>query len=162
MEHRSLILRGNRFLGPVLVERGFIEEEQLEKANEKLLEFIQADRPQDASLLKILIFQLNALDEPKLIQDLMDKEQLGLVDLSRYDKTPILEFGVDLDLCQATWTLPFARIDDFFFVASSYYLSTPVREAWEEALKGNLIWFTTDFEGMSSALEETFSFAGKK
>lgn len=162
MEHRSLILRGNRFLGPVLAERGLVKEEHLEKANEKLLEYIQTNKPREASLLKILIFQMNALDETKLIQELIDKEQLGLVDLSRYDKAPILDFDLDLDLCQATWTLPYGKIDDFYFVASAYYLSTPVREEWENTLGSNILWYATDFMGMSRALEELFNFAGKK
>ncbi len=162
MEHRSLILRANRFLGPVLVQRGLVLEADLEKANEKLLELIQSNAPQEASLLKILIFRLGVLDESKLIADVLEKEQIGLVDLSHYEKAPILEFDLDLDLCQATWTLPYAKIDDFFFVATTYYLSAPVREHWQTLLGANILWYATDMKGMIAALEEVFSFAGKK
>lgn len=121
VEQRPLILRSNRFLGSALVERGLVTSEDLEAANEKLLETIQSGDMRGASLLNILIYELKALDEAQLIDSLVEIDEVSLVDLSNYDLARFRDYKLDRDLCWATYTIPFDRVEDFNMVATGYY-----------------------------------------
>jgi len=152
-EYRPLILRSNRFLGSVLIERGLVGSEDLEAANEKLLEFIQAGNIRGASLLNILIFDLKVLDEAAFLDSMVDIDEVKLIDLQNYDISRAAEMSLDTDICWATYTLPFDRVENFFMVATCYHHSTPAIQYWTELLGGEIIWYTAGVNTISSALD---------
>ncbi|MEM9226666.1 MAG: hypothetical protein AAGA45_01745 [Verrucomicrobiota bacterium] len=153
LEHRPLILRSNRFLGSALVERGLVSSNDLEAANEKLLEVIQAGDIRGASLLNILTIELKVLDEAALIDSMVEMDEVSLVDLSTYDISKFKEMKVDIDLCWATFTFPFDRMENFAMLATSYYLSEPTKKFWLEHFNGDVIWYTTSILSIAKALE---------
>lgn len=153
MQHRSLLLRGNRFLGSALVDRNLISVETLDAANQKLLEVIQGGNLKQASILNILLFDLKRLAEEALINHLVDQHNLGLVDLTSMDIEKAVPDSVDVDLCWATWTIPFDKVDNLWFCATSYYLSTPIVQQWEKTLEGNVLWFVTSVASLSQAFD---------
>lgn len=153
-EHRPLILRSNRFLGSALVERALLTNENLEVANEKLLEIIQSGNLRKANLLNILLYELNVLDESKLIDTLIEEFHLGLIDLANYDLSALKEMGLDFDLCWATFTVPFDKVENYVKIATSYYLSKPARTYWEEQFEGaQIIWYISSLGSVVNTLE---------
>lgn len=152
-EHRALILRSNRFLGSALVERGLVSVDDLESANEKFMEAIQASELKRASILSTLLYDSKAIEEQKLLEHLVDEEGLGLVDLNHLELRSLRTYDVELSLCWATSTIPFDKIEDTYMVATCYWLSAPVIKHWEEILNGRVIWYGTSTNSMTRALE---------
>jgi len=152
-QHRTLILRGNRFLGSALVERGLLSTGDLEKANGKFMDAIQSSDLKRASILSSLLFDLKTLDESALLEFLVEEEKLGLVDLNYSELDSLRPMGIEADLCWATSTIPFDRIGDFQMVATCYYLSQPVVKHWEELFDSNIIWYATSTLSLTRALE---------
>lgn len=148
-----IILRSNRFLGNNLVNNELITLEQLEAANNVLLDKIDADNMREASLLRILMWELDSLDEPDLIKYIVEEHDLGLVDLRFYSYLNNMEETYSIDDCWATWTVPFDHENGYFFLATAYYLSQPVIKFWEEKLGGRVQWFVTEFGSVSTLLE---------
>jgi hypothetical protein len=152
-EHRALILRSNRFLGSALVDRGLVSMSELEGANEKFMEAIQASELKRASILNTLLFESKALSEADLFEHLVDEEGLGLVDLDFVELRSLRPFNIDLSLCWVTSTIPFDKVEDTYMLASCYYLSAPVVKHWEESLDGRVIWYGTSTTSVTRALE---------
>jgi hypothetical protein len=152
-EHRALILRSNRFLGSALVERGLVSVDDLEAANEKFMEAIQASELKRASILSTLLFETKSMEEQSLIEYLVDEEALGLIDLSYIDLRSLRPYNVDLSLCWATSSIPFDKVEDTYMVATCYWLSAPVVKHWEDILDGRVIWYGTSTNSMTRALE---------
>ncbi|MGB0408990.1 MAG: hypothetical protein ACPG3X_06100 [Opitutales bacterium] len=153
-QHRALILRSNRFLGSSLVDRGLISVADLEVANEKFMDAIQASELKRASILSSLLFETKALDESALIEHLVEEEGLGLVDLNHMDLRSLRPYNVEHSLCWATSTVPFDKVENVYLLASCYYLSAPVVKHWEEQLNdGRVIWYGTSTTSMTRALE---------
>lgn len=150
---RPLILRSNRFLGSSLLERDLITNEVLEEANEKLLESIQSGDSVNASLLNTLLFDMNALDEGKLIESIVETEHIGAIDLDHYDLSNAAKIGFDLDLALATYTIPFDRVEDFTMIATGYYLSRPAVQHWQELIDGHIIWYVSTVASIVNAVE---------
>lgn len=157
LEQRPLVLRSNRFLGAALLERGLVTNEDLETANEKLLEIVQAGDLHGASLMNILVFDLKALDEAALIDSLMEQDDVSLIDLANYDLAKFRDMRVNTDLCWATFTMPFDRVEDFYMVATGYYLSEPAKQFWAEQLEGKIIWYVASIASIAEALERATS-----
>jgi hypothetical protein len=132
-ENRPLLMRANRMLGAELVEHNLVRIEDLETANEKLIEIVASDQPRQCSILGLLAYDMKVLKEDDVLHHLVDVEGVGLVDLRDYDVPDELRKGVDLGACWATWTVPFDREEDFHFVATAYYLSPAVRTYWESS-----------------------------
>ncbi|MBC2593124.1 hypothetical protein H5P28_02510 [Ruficoccus amylovorans] len=153
LEQRPLVLRSNRFLGAALLERDLVSNADLETANEKLLEVVQAGDLRSASLLNILIFELKALDETKLIDSLMERDEVSLIDLGNYDLGKFREMRVNIDVCWATFTIPFDRVEDFYMVATGYYLSEPAKQYWAEQFDGNILWYVASITSIAEALD---------
>lgn len=42
--------------------------------------------------------------------------------------------------------MPFDREEEFYFVATAYYLSPTVRLYWEKLLGGPILWFGTTLD----------------
>lgn len=153
MKHRPLLLRGNRFLGSALVEKGLITVDVLDHANQRLLEVLQGENWKQASLLHVLLYDLRALKEEDLINHLVDEYSLPLVDLRGYHLEKSVVPPVDLSLCWTTWTLPFDQIEGVWFVATAYYLSQPVVKHWNHLLGESVIWYGASVTSINESLE---------
>ncbi|HAV12331.1 MAG TPA: hypothetical protein DCX06_02380 [Opitutae bacterium] len=153
-QHRALILRGNRFLGSSLVDKGLLTMNDLESANEKFMGAIQQGDMKHASILTSLIYDLKVLDENKLIDYIVEEYELGLIDLSFIELKSLRPMEVNIDLCWATSTVPFDKIEDTYMMATCYYMSAPVIKYWEEALDGKVIWYATSCQSFTRALEK--------
>jgi len=153
-EHRSLLMRANRTLGAALVETNLVKIDDLMAANERLLELLQSDAEHQATLLGVLMYEKKVLGEGDLLHHLLETDGIGLIDLRNYDVPEELRKNVDLGSCWATWTVPFDKEEDFYFVASAYYMSAAVRSHWEKQLGGNILWYATTLEVVSDFLEK--------
>ena len=147
-------MRSNRLLGAGLVEANLVKLEDLEKANEKLLEVMSADQPRQSTVLGILAYQMKALREEDLLQHIVDNEGTGLVDLRGYDVPDEVRKSTDIPTCWATWSVPFDHDEDFHFIATAYYLSPAVRSFWEKQYSGPILWFGTTLELIADYLEK--------
>src|SRR3954451_25366157 len=121
-EHRPLLMRANRLLGANLVKHNLVKIEDLEKANERLLEVAATNQPRQTTILGILAYEMKVLREEDVLQHLVDTEGVGLVDLRHYDVPDEAKKNSDLGASWATWSVPFDREEEFYFVATAYYL----------------------------------------
>ncbi len=153
-EHRPLLMRANRLLGAALVEHNLVKIEDLETANEKLIEIVANDQPRQSTILGLLAYDMKVLKEDELLHHLVESEGVGLVDLRDYDVPEELRKTIDFGACWATWTVPFDREEDFHFVATAYYLSPAVRAYWEKQLGGPILWFGTTLDAIADYLEK--------
>ncbi|MFA6962379.1 MAG: hypothetical protein WC205_16615 [Opitutaceae bacterium] len=153
-EHRSLLMRANRLLGASLVEANLVKIDNLEAANERLLELISTGDYRKGSVLAILAYELQVVKEADVIQYAMDEHGVGIVDLRSYDVPEDLRSTIDLGACWATWTMPFDREEDVCFVATAYYLSPAVRTYWEKQLGSSIVWCSTTLEMLADYLEK--------
>jgi hypothetical protein len=74
--------------------------------------------------------------------------------LRDYDVLDEARKNLDVNGCWATWSVPFDRDEEFWFVATAYYLSPAVRSHWEKELGGPILWFGTTLEMIADYLEE--------
>ena len=125
LEHRPLIVRGNRALGLLLVEKKIITAEQLDAANEKLVENIELGDARRASILHILMFELQVLNEDAYLDALVEKSGLGLIDLRTCQFRKYADLQPDHAACWATWTIPFDIVEDFCLLATAAFPSPP-------------------------------------
>jgi hypothetical protein len=160
-ENRSLMMRANRLLGAGLVEHNLVKIEDLDKANERLLEIITTNQPRQATVLGILAYELRVIREEDVLQHLVETEGLGLVDLRGYEPPDDTKKGLDLDACWATWSVPFDQEEDFTSIASAYYLSPAVRTYWEKKFDGPILWFGTTLEGIAEHLDRLSGIGSK-
>src|SRR3954469_24603764 len=153
-EHRPLLMRANRLLGATLVERNLVKIEDLENANEKLIELMATDQPRQSTILGILAYDMKVLKEDEVLHHLVETDGVGLVDLRDYAVPDDMKKNLDVGACWATWSVPFDREEEFSFVATAYYLSPAVRNHWEKALGGPILWFGTTLEAIADFLEK--------
>jgi len=154
-EHRPLIVRGNRALGLMLLEKKLVTTEQLDTANEKLLENIAAGDLRRASILPILLFELQVLNEDAYIEASVEGSGLGLMDLHACQFRKFADLQIDPTACWATWTIPFDLVDDFCLLATVFYSSPPVQKFWQEKFAGkNLLWYVTSVRSFQTAMEK--------
>lgn len=156
-QHRPLLMRSNRLLGAALVEANLVKIDDLEKANERLLEVIAMDQPRQSTVLGILAYELKVVTEEDVLQHLVDREGIGAIDLRHYDIPEDFRKGHEVGACWATWSVPFDKEEGFYFVASAYYLSPAVRSYWEKQLDGPILWFGTTLEIIADHLEKLAS-----
>jgi hypothetical protein len=152
-EFRSIIMRANRLLGANLVENNLVRIEDLEKANERLFQILEEGTDQDASLLKILVDELQVLTEENILSFLVDERGIGIIDLEDIEMGDDLRIDIKTDQCWATWTVPFDREEDFHYVATCFYMSDAVRQYWEKELGGSIVWFATTMKSLTQMLE---------
>ncbi|MBE7539451.1 MAG: hypothetical protein HS122_13700 [Opitutaceae bacterium] len=153
-ENRALLMRANRMMGAALVEHNLVKVEDLEKANEKLFQIIASHNARQSTLLGVLAFDMNVVKEEDVIAHVVDREGVGLIDLRTYDVSEDLRKTVDIGSCWASWTVPFDKEDEFYLVASAYYLSGAVRKHWEKVLDAPIIWYATTLEMIADYLEK--------
>lgn len=153
-EHRPLLMRANRLLGASLVEHNLVKIEDLETANEKLIELVATDQPRQSTILGILAYDMKVLKEDEMLHHIVESEGVGLVDLRDYEVPDDVKKTIDVGACWATWSVPFDREEEFAFVATAYYLSPAVRNYWEKQLNGPILWFGTTLEAIADYLEK--------
>lgn len=147
-------MRANRLLGAQLVEHNLVKIEDLESANEKFIELVAGDQPRQNTILGILAYDLKVVKEDDVLHHIVETDGIGLVDLRDYEVPEELKKNVDTGACWATWSVPFDREEEFWFVATAYYLSPAVRSHWEKTLGGPILWFGTTLEGVADYLEK--------
>lgn len=152
-EHRLLLMRANRLLGSALVEHNLVKFEDLEAANERVLELAGQGDFRQASVLGILALEKKVVREEDVLHAVMEEHQLGVVDLRHYDVPDDIRKHLDLGLCWASWTVPYDKEEDFWLVATAYYLSPAVRTAWEKKLGGTIVWHATTMDVIADFLD---------
>jgi hypothetical protein len=152
-EYRPLLMRANRLLGSALIEHNLVKFEDLEAANERLLEVAASGQVRQSSVLSILVYEKKVLREEEVLHHVVDDHGVGVVDLRGYDVPEDVRKELDLDACWATWSVPFDREEDFHFVATAYYLSPAVRTHWEKKLGGQIIWQATTMDIIADFLD---------
>jgi hypothetical protein len=152
-EHRSLLMNANRRLGAALVDHNLVKIEDLETANERLLEIVATNQPRQSTVLGILAFEMKVVREDDVLTHLVETESIGLVDLREYEVSEDLKKTMDRGAAWATWSVPFDQEEDFTFIATAYYLSAAVRNYWEKQFAGPVLWFGTTLEGIADFLE---------
>ena len=150
-------MRANRLLGAHLVEHNLVKIEDLENANEKLIELVGNGQPRQCTILGILAYDMKVLKEDDVLHHIVETDGVGLVDLREYEVPDDLKKDLDRAACWATWTVPFDREEEFWFVATAYYLSPAVRAHWEKTLGGPILWFWTTLEAIADYLEKLAS-----
>src|SRR5271169_1339714 len=119
-EHRSLLMRSNRLLGGALVEHNLVKLDDLEKANERLLEVAAGIQPRQATVLGLLCFESKVLNEEDVLHHVIETSGIGLVDLRSYDTPDDAKKDLDLGACWATWSVPFDKEEEFTYIATAY------------------------------------------
>ncbi|MCH6255536.1 hypothetical protein MLD52_03190 [Puniceicoccaceae bacterium K14] len=152
---KPVIMRANRLLGATLVEKQLVSIDDLDLANERLLELmsVKGNEVQKVSLLSILLNEQQCLSEQKLMTHLVEDEGLGIVDIRNFEVPEDVKDLIRLDECWSTWTVPFDSVEDTLYLASAYYLSPVVREFWEEKFNGKIVWYASTIESISEFLE---------
>ncbi|WP_438482179.1 hypothetical protein [Oleiharenicola lentus] len=152
-EHRPLLLRANRLLGSALIEHNLVKFEDLETANERLLEISATGDLRRSSVLSVLVDEKKVLREQDLLNCAVDEHTVGVVDLRSYEVPEDVKRGLDIGACWASWSVPYDKDEDFYFIATAYYLSPAVRAHWEKKLGKNLVWQATTMEIIAEFLD---------
>jgi hypothetical protein len=147
-------MRANRLLGASLVEHNLVKIEDLESANEKLIEVVAGDQARQCTILGILAYDLKVVKEDDVLHHIVESEGVGLVDLRNYEIPEDVKKSIDPSACWATWSVPFDKEEEFWFVATAYYLSPAVRAHWEKTLGGPILWYGTTLEAIADFLEK--------
>ncbi len=146
-------MRANRRMGASLVDYNLVDVSELEAANERLLEIVKDGIGRRTSILGLLSGEMNAVDERELIRRQVEEFNLAPIALGNAEREETLFRDLEPDQLWATWTVPFDAQDNFTFLASAYYLSSYVREYWEELLGGPVLWFVASMNDISEVIE---------
>tara|TARA_R100000027_G_scaffold67735_1_gene68285 strand:+ start:1304 stop:1822 length:519 start_codon:yes stop_codon:yes gene_type:complete len=152
-EIRAIVLRSNRFLANTLYENGLVKVDDIDEANEKLLDAIDAGNPRQISILNILIYELKKLEEKDYIDFVVKESKIGLIALRNYRLRPLGNAMNDPDICWATWTIPFDLVGDYYLVATAYHPSRPVIDYWEGIADKPIVWYGTDIQCITEAID---------
>jgi len=153
-EHRSLMMRANRLLGANLVEMNLIKIQDLDDANDRLLEITANESARQSTVLGILAYEMKVLREEDVLHHLVEDNGVGLVDLRNYEGSEELKKKLDVGACWATWTVPFDHDEGFYFLATAYYMSPAVRTFWEKQLDAPILWYGATLEMLGDYLEK--------
>jgi len=148
------MMRANRLLGANLVEMNLIKIQDLEEANDRLLEITAGENTRQSTVLGILIYEMKVLKEEDVLHHLVEDSGLGLVDLRSYEGSEELKKKLDIGACWATWTVPFDQDEGFYFLATAYYMSPAVRTFWEKQLDAPILWYGATLEMLGDYLEK--------
>lgn len=147
-------MRANRLLGAALVENNLVKIEDLESANEKLIEVVASEQPRQSTILGILAYDMKVLKEDDVLHHIVEADGVGLVDMRDYEVPDDVKKNLDMSACWATWSVPFDREEEFTFIATAYYLSPAVRTFWEKQVGGPILWFGATLEAIADYLEK--------
>lgn len=151
--HRALVMRSNRLLGGQLVERNLVKIEDLESANERMLDLINEGTRRQHTVLGVLAYDLKVVQEEDILLHQCEKDGIGVIDLRNYEVHEEVRALIVPPECWATWTVPFDRNEDVTFVASAYCLSPAVKKFWADRIDGQILWFGTTLEAIADYLE---------
>lgn len=151
--HRNLMMRASRLFGAGLIEHNLVKLEDLEGPNDKFLAAATSGTGRPPHLLHTLLYDTQTLKEDTLITLQVEELGLGLVDLRTIDIAEEVRSTYDADVAWATASVPFDREEDVSFVASTYYLSSVVRDYWASRLKGNILWFATSLDSLVETIQ---------
>ncbi len=154
-------MRSNRLLGSALIEHNLVKFEDLEAANERLLEIAATGDMRRSSVLSILAYETKVLREEDLLHHVVDDHGVGVIDLRCYEVPDEVKRDLDISACWATWSVPFDKEEDFHFVATAYYLSPAVRAHWEKTLGGQIIWQATTMDIIADFLDRVATERGE-
>jgi hypothetical protein len=150
----ALANRVNQGLADSLVKNKLCSLDDTEEAMPLLKQHLLDGSIKQASLLKILCWDLKRLDESDVLDFLVDEHRLGYCNPANYtiDRQKLPPFK--LEECWATMALPFDLVEGVFFVATAHYLSQTVRDHWVSRLRPDIIWFASDLSALSMGLDE--------
>jgi len=161
-EYRPLIIRSNRAVGAMLLEKKLITTEQLETANEKLLENVEKGELRRANILHVLIFEMQVLNDDAYLEAVVEKHGLSLMDLHGCQFKKFADLHTDFAACWATWTVPFDLVEDFYMLATAFYPSPPAVKFWTEKYAGkNILWYATPVRSFQAAMERLENMKGE-
>ncbi len=146
--------QANRTLAAELAVRKWARAGDLAEALRIWEERRAGDSSQKSSLLGILAHELKGLDESAVLQRQMETDGIGLIDLGACVVPAEILPQLDLEVCRASWSVPFSRVGKFTFMASAYPLSSAVREFWAERLGGLVFWYGCTQAGMTDFLAQ--------
>lgn len=151
---KALAYRASASLGEALVKEKLAEEEMIAKQGlPALRKHLDRGNFKRASLLKILTWDLNLVDEKKVIDHHIEDYNLGYCNLAHYNIDQTLLANFTLKECWATMSLPFDLLEGVFFVATCNYLSKDVISHWEKRLCRDIVWFIIDLSTLTMTLE---------
>ena len=96
------MMRANRLLGANLVELNLIKIQDLEEANDRLLEITANENARQSTVLGILAYEMKVLKEEDVLHHLVEDHGVGLVDLRSYEGSEELKKKLDVGACWAT------------------------------------------------------------
>lgn len=149
----SLLIKSNRVLGTRLVEADLASVEEMDRANEVFIELARAKDIKRASLLRVLVYDMQSLKEESLLDYQLENYPVGAVMLENYKIDDELLAQESLELMRASWTLPIDRVNGRWFLATAYYMSDIVREFWEERLEGRITWLVSSLSQLETVFE---------
>ena len=149
----SLLIKSNRVLGTRLVEADLVSVEDMDRANESFIELARAKDIRRASMLRVLVYDMQCLKEESLLDYQLEKFSIGAVMLGNYKVDEELLAQQPLELMRASWTMPIDRVNGRWFLATAYYMSDIVRQFWEERLEGRISWYVSSLSQLESIFE---------
>ena len=148
-----LILKANRSLGSQLAQARLVTIEHLDAANETFIARLREGIPRDASLLRILIYDLQVLNETALIGHVFENAHIGGFNLDAYQVQDEVMSGISMAECVATWTLPVDFWHGVTVLATAYHLSDFVRGFWKDRIDGPISWLVCPYSQLDSWFE---------
>ena len=149
----SLLIKSNRVLGTRLVEADLTNVEDMDRANERFIELARAKDLKRASLLRVLVYDMQSLKEESLLDYQLENYPVGAVMLENYKVDDELLAQESLELMRASWTMPMDRVNGRWFLATAYYMSDIVRQFWEERLEGRISWYISSLSQLEAIFE---------
>lgn len=148
-----LAQRANQLIGKELVRRKLADEEMIEQAQPLLEKYLEDGEIKRACLLKILIWDLELIEEKNVLDFHIEEFHLGYCNTANYriDREALPDFK--LNECWATMSIPVDFNSGVFFVATCNYLSSAVIEHWEMRLTPKIFWYLTDLTTLTRTLE---------
>lgn len=158
----AILVKSNRILGAQLLELGLIDHPSLEEANERFIDSLQGPGVGRTNLLSLLLYDIKTLDESVLIQRQIEDFALSPLPLQALSFAPD-EWGVvSAEIAFATSTIPVDRVGSIWFLATSYFLSRPVREYWESFDPGiTIIWLCARHQEVQERIEQLAAYQAK-
>lgn len=150
----ALANRVNQSLADNLVKMKLVSMELKEAAIPKVKEHLVRGEIKRASLLKILSWDMQEIEEKIVLDHLVEEHNLGYCNLLNYeiqrDRLPTFRISE----CWATMSLPIDFLEGLFFVTTTHYPSEEARKHWEKRLNREIIWMISDLSSMTMTLEK--------
>lgn len=157
-----IVLKANRSLGSCLNEIGLVGIDQLDEANEIFVTRLKEGTLAEASLLRILLFDIQAFTENELVSQQIENDSVGATTMESYNIQEEVTATVSLEECMATWTVPIDHWHGTTFLASAYQKSEFVRQFWSERIDGPVSWLVCPFGSLESYFEQRLKDAAEE